>query len=114
MRYVVRRIIRVECLDRRSQEAVARVVGLLETHGVKLDQPHSSALRGSRYPLRELRPKRGASPLRVIYAFDPRREAVVLLGGSKAKDASFYRCGIARAEAPWELHLQTLMREGQR
>jgi hypothetical protein len=57
---------------------------------------------------RELRPKRGASPLRVLYAFDPRREAVVLLGGNKAKEASFYRRAIARAETPWEVHLQEL------
>jgi len=101
----------VQCLDRREREAVERVVRLLKVSGVTLGQPHSSALRGSRYPLRELRPKRGASPLRVLYAFDPRREAVVLLGGNKAKDSSFYRRAIARAEELWEQHLHGLARE---
>ena len=99
-----------ECLDRRDQEAVERVVWLLKMRGVTLGQPSSSALRGSRFSLRELRPKRGASPLRVLYAFDPRREALLLLGGSKAKEPSFYRRAIVRAEALWEQHLQNLTR----
>ena len=85
-----------ECLDKRDQEAVVRVVRLLKVNGVTLGQPRSSALRGSRFPLR------------VLYAFDPRREAVVLLGGNKAKEASFYRRAIARAETLWEAHLQEL------
>jgi hypothetical protein len=100
----------VQCLDRRDREAVERVVRLLRANGVTLGEPHSSALRGSRFPLRELRPKRGASPLRVLYAFDPRREAVVLLGGNRAKEASFYRRAIVHAEALWELHLEGLAR----
>ena len=102
----------VQCLGRGDRETVMRMVRLLEEKGVTLGEPHSSALRGSRFPLRELRPKRGASPLRVVYAFDPRREAVVLLGGNKAKEASFYRRAIARAEELWEQHLHGLAREG--
>ena len=73
-----------------------------------LGEPHSSALRGSKYRLRELRPRSGASPLRILYAFDPRREAWVLLGGNKAREASFYLRAIARAEAIWESHLAQL------
>jgi hypothetical protein len=95
-----------------DQKAVQRVVTLLELKGVTLGEPYSSALRGSTYPLRELRPRRGASPLRVLYAFDPRREAWILLGGNKATEASFYRHAIARAEALWAMHLERVKQEG--
>ena len=86
------------------------MVALLEIHGVTLGAPHSSALRGSRFPLRELRPRSGGSPLRVLYAFDPHRNAVILLGGNKATDPRFYRRAIARAETLWAAHLTTLAR----
>jgi hypothetical protein len=98
-------------LDDREQRAVDRVVSMLAEHGISLGDPHSSAIRGSRFALRELRPKRGSSPLRVLYAFDPRREAVDLLGGNKATDSRFYRRAIQRAEELWSDHLERLGRE---
>lgn len=101
----------LESLDPADRRAVHRVVALLEMRGVILGTPHSSALRGSRFPLRELRPRSGASPLRLLYAFDPRREALVLLGGSKATEPAFYRRAIERAEALWIAHLARLDRE---
>jgi len=101
----------LESLERSDRKAVNRLVTLLEMKGVTLGEPHSSALRGSRFPLRELRPKGGASPLQVIYAFAPRREALVLLGGNKASEASSYRRAIARGEASWLGHLERLDRE---
>jgi hypothetical protein len=61
-----------------------------------------------------LRPKRGASPLRIIYAFDPRREALLLLGGDKGDDKRFYERAIARAEHLWEAHLAKIEKEGKR
>ncbi len=101
----------LESLDPADRRAVNRVVTLLEMLGVTLGAPHSSALRGSRFPLRELRPRSGASPLRLLYAFDPRREALVLLGGNKATEPVFYRRAIERAEALWIAHLARLTRE---
>jgi hypothetical protein len=93
-------------LDDRDREAVMRVVRMLESKGITLGEPHSTALRGSRFPFRELRRKRGRSPLRVIYAFDPRREALVILGGDKAAEPRFYSRAMARAEALWIVHLE--------
>jgi len=55
--------------------------------------------------MRELRPKRGRSPLRVFYAFDPKRSAVLLFGGDKAGDNRFYRRMIASAETIWKQYL---------
>lgn len=92
-------------LDSRDQEELDFSVGLLASYGPTLGYPYSSALKGCRYPFRELRPKRGRSPLRVVYAFDPRRDAVLILGGDKSSDASFYERIIARATAIWEDYL---------
>ncbi len=88
-----------------EQEDGAYVVRLLEQDGLGLRHPYSSALAASKYAFRELRPKKGASPLRVIYAFDPRRDAVLILGGDKGSDAKFYRRIIKRAETIWKDYL---------
>ena len=87
-------------------QAVARVVGLLEVKGVGLGFPYSSAIKGSDHPLRELRIQSGGRPLRVFYAFDPRRQAVLLLGGDKTGDQRFYGAMIPKAEALLEEYLQ--------
>ena len=85
--------------------AVARVVGLLESKGTTLGFPYSSAIEGAKYPLRELRIQSGGKPLRVLYAFDPLRQAVPLFGGDKTGDNRFYVTLIPRAESIWERYL---------
>ena len=52
--------------------------------------------------------------MRVIYAFDPRREALLLLGGDKGADKRLYERAIPRAEQLWEEHLQDVAKEGKR
>ncbi|HEX4497430.1 MAG TPA: type II toxin-antitoxin system RelE/ParE family toxin [Thermoanaerobaculia bacterium] len=89
-------------------QAVVRGVGLLEARGLALGFPHSSALGGSRYALRELRVQSSGRPLRIVYAFDPQRQAVLILGGDKTGDDRFYAWMIPRAETIWERYLQRL------
>jgi hypothetical protein len=55
--------------------------------------------------LRELRVQHEGRPYRVLYAFDPARKAVLLLGGDKGGDDRFYEQAIPRAEALWERYL---------
>lgn len=88
-----------------EQESVFRVVTLLEGRGVALGYPYSSAIEGSRHPLRELRVQHEGRPYRVLYAFDPARKAVLLLGGDKAGNDRFYEQVIPRAETLWERYL---------
>jgi len=47
-------------------------------------------------------------PLRIIYAFDAQRQAVLILGGDKTGDDRFYSWMIPKAEAIWEQYLQEL------
>jgi len=95
-------------LDEADTEAVTRVVGVLEVRGVSLGFPYSSDIKGSRYALRELRIQSEGRPLRVLYAFDPKRHAVLLLGADKTgmSDDRFYRSHIPRAEALWLEYLK--------
>lgn len=85
--------------------AVARVVGLLEAKGVGLGFPYSSAIEGSHVALRELRAQSSGRPLRVFYIFDPKRQAVLLVGGDKTNDKRFYEAMIPRAETIWQKYL---------
>lgn len=91
-----------------EQEELDFVVGLLANFGTGLGYPHSSALKGGRHAFRELRPKRGHSPLRIVYAFDPRRDAVLVLGGDKGTDSKFYKRILARVEVIWTQYLAEL------
>lgn len=86
---------------------MTRVVDLLEARGVALGYPHSSAINGSKHALRELRVQAGGRALRVFYAFDPKRQAVVLIGGDKTGQGErFYDEMIPTAERIWEDYLQ--------
>lgn len=81
--------------------ATSHVIDKLEAMGLALDYPHSSAIEGTDLPLRELRPSAGKSPIRVFYIFDPKRDAVLLIGGDKSNDKRFYDRMISRATHIW-------------
>lgn len=92
-------------LDFHDQETVEHAAELLENLGIGLGYPHSSSLKESKHALRELRPKQGRSPLRVIYAFDPKRDAVLIIGGDKSDDQKFYERIIGKSERIFEQYL---------
>ncbi len=94
-----------EGLGRLDKEAVERTVKLLEMAGVTLGFPHASAIKGSTDALRELRVKSSSHVLRIIYAFDPRRDAVLIIGGDKTGDGRFYERILPWAERIWKTYL---------
>jgi hypothetical protein len=73
-----------------------------EARGLALGFPRSSAIKGSSFALRELRIQSQGRPLRVFYAFDPARQAVVLIGGDKTGDGRFYERMVPVAERIWK------------
>ena len=97
--------------DRRAGIGLQGVVTLLEGGGVSLGFPYSSARQGSRYGLRELRIQHQGRPYRVLYAFDPERQAVLLLGGDKTGYDRFYEEYVPKAEVIWERYLAERGRE---
>ena len=72
--------------DLGSATLVAQAVAALREDGPSLGRPLVDRLKGSQiHHLKELRPgSRGRSEIRIIFAFDPTRSALLLLGGDKA------------------------------
>ena len=103
-------------LDESEQESVAAVVGLLEVKGPSLPHPYSSGVASSRHShMRELRIQHKGEPYRVLYAFDPRRTAILLLGGCKAGDDRWYVENVPLADNIYDEHLRALKgMEGKR
>jgi hypothetical protein len=61
--------------------------------------------------MRELRIQHGGRPYRVLYAFDPRRVAILLIGGDKTGDDRWYDKYIPLADKIYDAHLEALKKE---
>ncbi len=61
--------------------------------------------------MRELRVQVGGDPYRVFYAFDPRRMAILLIGGNKAGDDQFYERTVPRADNIYDRRLKEIANE---
>jgi hypothetical protein len=93
-------------------DAVDAAVELLTQLGPALGRPHADTLKGTRHPnLKELRIGYRGDAYRVLFAFNPLRTAILLLGGRKS-DRKWYKKAIAMAEKLYEKHLEELQREG--
>jgi hypothetical protein len=102
-----------EELAEAEQESVAHGVGLLEAKGPTLGHPYSSGVAGSRHGhMRELRIQHQGRPIRVFYAFDARRTAILLIAGDKTGDDRFYDRMVPIADRLYDEHLEELKREG--
>lgn len=100
-------------LTERQQEDVSAVVLLLMEHGPQLPFPYSSGVSGSRHGhMRELRVQSGGRPIRIFYAFDPRRTAILLIGGDKTGDGRFYERMIPVADALYDTYIDEIRKEG--
>ncbi len=93
-------------LDHTARKALAPRIRLIREQGPALGYPYSSQIQGSRFGrLRELRVQHAGRPYRLLYAFDHRRVAILLVGGDKGKDDRWYERMVPRAEAILERHL---------
>ncbi len=96
-------------LTEREREDVIAVVDMLKALGPRLGFPQSSKLRGSRHgQMRELRIQHAGRPYRVLYAFDPRRAAILLVGGDKTGNGRWYEQMVPLADRLYDEHLNEL------
>jgi hypothetical protein len=96
-------------LSEPEQISVAYSVHLLEDQGIHLKRPHADAVHGSKFPnMRELRCQHRGRPLRILFAFDPRRKALLLLGGDKTGRADWYEEYVPKADAIYAQHLREI------
>lgn len=99
-------------LNEEEQIDIDSVVGLLEEKGPHLPYPYSSNIEWAKYgEIRELRIQHKGKPYRVIYAFDPRRTAILLIGGRKTGGKRWYEKNVPLAEKIYEEHLKSLKEE---
>ena len=98
-----------EQLSEEEGESVNRSVDLLERAGPVLGRPHVDTLKGASIPnLKELRVQHDGRPIRILFAFDPRRTGYLILGGDKSGDESWYDRMIPLAEAIYKKHLKEI------
>src|SRR5882724_1172406 len=95
--------------------SVVAIVRVLEERGPALGRPYVDQIKGSRHQnMKELRVQHRSRPLRILFAFDPRRAAILLLGGDKSGDKKWYDQHVPMADAAFDRHLQSLKQAKQR
>jgi hypothetical protein len=100
-------------LSEGEQADVDASVQLLEAYGPQLGRPHVDTVQSSRHSnMKELRTQSGGKPLRTFFAFDPRRTAILLVGGDKTGDRRFYDRMIPIADNAYDEYLTEIEKEG--
>jgi hypothetical protein len=95
-----------------EQVDVNAKVMLLQKFGPALPRPHADLLHTSRHAnMKELRIQHHGRPYRVIYAFDPRRCVILLLGGDKTGKNRWYEEFVPRADDLFDRHLEELRKK---
>jgi hypothetical protein len=98
-----------ETLSIATQISIDSIIGLLEECGPNLPFPYSSSINDSKYShMRELRIQHRGKPYRVLYAFDPHRNAILLLGGNKIGNKRWYDQYIPIADKLYKEYIDTL------
>lgn len=103
-----------ELPDPVAEEVAARLV-LLRQLGPHLKRPYADTLNGSKHKnMKELRVDEGGQVIRIAFAFDPTRKAILLTGGSKQgrKSKLFYNQLISQADALFDEYLNSLKNAG--
>jgi hypothetical protein len=96
-----------------EQEDVRAKVILLRRDGPLLRRPHSDVVASSKHSnMKELIVQYSGNPYRVLYAFDPRRFAILLIGGDKTGDERWYKRFVPIADRLYDEHIATLKKEG--
>ena len=97
-------------LSDKEQDRLRGALGVLSQRGPGTGRPLVETLSGSRHPnMKELR----AGTMRVLFAFDPLRNAVLLLGGDKrGRWNLWYKQAIPRADDLYDKHLNELRDQG--
>ncbi len=102
-----------ESLDQDEQDSLRVCVEELERAGPQLGRPYVDHVKQSRHSqMKELRTQHQGRPLRTFFAFDPRRSAILLIGGDKTGDNRFYERMIPLADDIYDQYLKEIEREG--
>jgi hypothetical protein len=99
-------------LEERQQDALRADIEMLEQMGPFLGRPYVDSIKGSRHSnMKELRTMRGRRHLRSFFAFDPRRTAILLIGGDKTGEKTFYERMVPLADRLFDQYLEEIRKE---
>jgi len=100
-------------LPEQLQDAITAKVELLEQYGPYLGRPHADSLAkmSTHSNMKELIVQHGGDAHRILFAFDPRRVAILLLGDRKP-DNRWYKEAVPQADRLYDEHLRSLREEG--
>jgi hypothetical protein len=86
-------------LDEDAKEDILSSVIILQNSGPVLGRPKVDTLKGSKIKnLKELRVQSNGRPFRIFFLFDSKKNIVLLNGGNKRNDKSFYKRKILESE----------------
>jgi hypothetical protein len=89
--------------------SVVAILRVLEERGPALGRPYVDQIKGSRHQnMKELRVQHRGRPLRILFAFDVRRAAILLIGGDKSGDKGWYDVHVPMADEAFDRHLRSL------
>lgn len=99
----------ISSLDDDAKESIFRDLMILKTIGPSLGRPYVDTVKNSKFTnMKELRVQSKFKVLRLFFAFDPERKAIMLIGGDKKGDKRFYEKMISIADALYEKHVKQL------
>lgn len=102
-----------DALNADEQEDVDALVIVLTEKGPNLRRPYSGIIEASKYQnMKELVVQHKGRPYRVLYIFDPRRCAVLLLGGDKTGNDRWYEENVPKADKIYSNYLEEVTKEG--
>lgn len=97
-------------------DLIIAALEVLQSEGPTLGRPLVDTIRDSRHKnMKELRPGSGGrSEVRILFAFDPKRRAILLIAGDKSRDwARWYLRNIPIADERFDEHLRTIPRRNR-
>ena len=98
-----------EAVDEGLQDEIFAHVELLRRFGANWGRPRVDSVKGSKYSnMKELRIQYQGDPWRILFAFDPSRCAILLVGGNKRGNHRWYEEHIRIADRRFERHLDSL------
>jgi hypothetical protein len=102
----------IKNLDEEAKEAIFKSLLILQEIGPSLGRPHVDTIKESKHKnMKELRIQNRQRLFRILFAFDPDRKAILLIGGDKRGDKRFYQKMIPLADALLDEHMEKWRRQ---
>lgn len=103
----------LKTLPRPQIAAILKIAAYLREFGPTLGRPYVGKINGSEFSnMKELRVQIAGAPWRVLFAFDPNRTPILLVGGEKTGEKRWYEKHIPIADARYRRHLEGLKSQG--